>query len=1171
MNRRRVFLQLAFLFLLGLIPFLWFKNGYIITGHDSGLPLDPIAQFSDRLFAWTQRFGLGLDQSGVFYLPGAFFLNATEALPSLLGLSLQMVQKIEFSFWFVLPGLTMYFFANRIWPDKKYLPFIASLIYMINYYLIQGWFVAERTKFSIYAATPIVMYFLISYLLGRTKLWWSILISGVVLSLLNGGGSIPLYGGLILTILTTYLYFLIVDPGRKTFLKIIYFSIGTGLIFVLLNFYWILPGAFNIFRSFGSTVADAGGVEGAIGWERYVSVGTTFMNLFRGQGIPEWYLNIYHPYAGTILHNPFFVIISIAFPILMVAPMLLAKSSKDRLLTYLMVLMSLVGLFFSAGTRSQFGNFFELMLRHLPGFLAFRNPYYKFDYTVWFSYAVLIGLSTDYLLLKFEERFVNLQKIKLLFPSIPLVLFTLVLLIYHYPVLSGNFFDYSHEPGNELSTRVKVPQYIFDFDAWVKKQDPDTRFLILPELGNQKFVSYDWGYWSLAPLTSVLTRNSFVWNVNSSNKNEKTLVNGIYAALKGNDTELFNRYAQILGVDKVILEEDFNWSNPLWGTTNPKVYADVVDKSSDFTLEKTFGKWKVYSIKRDNLTSRLTLQSGLIFLDGDISRVLSFPLLETKFPIFISESDKAKNSYFAKEASDILLLPQCVDCELKGVKAPNISYDPRILPGSLFYWIIQQREAEILGKARDFESKANYFVTVSDRRLVEVKRMIDLKRSTDQIEKSLENHLSSIQQLKNLFLSNPVDTKAEDNFFIRTITEHLLYQGTTIESLYGDAYLSPVNKSSLIQSYDQLSSLIFLAKQRLWITDDAIQKRYISTLPEDGTYELYVDKNSLVDPANHPEGIELIFKDDPSKTFKPLGSVGNWLYFGTKSFKSKIAYLQLNDLTASNILDSVKAVFPQGSNGIDVSTDKNEYTFKSDSSNLCFYFPVDNLAVGDKYVVSFEYRNLTRESSIAFYADEVQTTVPTLSLRDKSLTSSTDWNKYSYVAEMKTSKLNIGFCNGFIPLEKRYKKAQSILNTSAAFSIVRNIQLSHISFPTVAMFKEKTNNGINVNPAYTKKNPAEYDVSINPSVPKTTLTMKEAFSNQWYLCLKGECLSDSDKVHFASAGLFNSWYFKDGLSGNVKLYFFPQILYREGAIVSISTVLALMLGSYIYSRWRKKN
>ena len=67
----RYWLEIIFLLLVGLVPLLWFKGGYLAAGHDMSYPLAPIDFWLDRLFVWTDRVG-------------SFGSNQTDAIPGIL-------------------------------------------------------------------------------------------------------------------------------------------------------------------------------------------------------------------------------------------------------------------------------------------------------------------------------------------------------------------------------------------------------------------------------------------------------------------------------------------------------------------------------------------------------------------------------------------------------------------------------------------------------------------------------------------------------------------------------------------------------------------------------------------------------------------------------------------------------------------------------------------------------------------------------------------------------------------------------------------------------------------------------------------------------------------------------------------------------------------------------
>src|SRR4030042_4506260 len=83
--KRKQIIELIIVFIVGLTPLLWFHGNQVILGHDSGLTLFLISHFTDRLFAWTERFGFGNDQT---YAIAGFFIHGLDALISSFGFNL---------------------------------------------------------------------------------------------------------------------------------------------------------------------------------------------------------------------------------------------------------------------------------------------------------------------------------------------------------------------------------------------------------------------------------------------------------------------------------------------------------------------------------------------------------------------------------------------------------------------------------------------------------------------------------------------------------------------------------------------------------------------------------------------------------------------------------------------------------------------------------------------------------------------------------------------------------------------------------------------------------------------------------------------------------------------------------------------------------------------------
>ena len=154
---KKIWIEILVILFLGLTPLLWYGPGTIALGHDMGFPLAPVDHFLDRLYMWTQRVGgFGSDQSDG---TSGFFIHGLEALLSESGLSLVVTQQISFIFWFIAPALGMYFLLSTLFPkeSQRVTRLAGTVLYMFNHFFLQAWFIAERPKFSLATALPIIL------------------------------------------------------------------------------------------------------------------------------------------------------------------------------------------------------------------------------------------------------------------------------------------------------------------------------------------------------------------------------------------------------------------------------------------------------------------------------------------------------------------------------------------------------------------------------------------------------------------------------------------------------------------------------------------------------------------------------------------------------------------------------------------------------------------------------------------------------------------------------------------------------------------------------------------------------------------------------------------------------------------------------------------------------
>ena len=1198
--KKRVFFDLLIIFFIGLIPFLWLRDGSVLLGHDAGLALDPLMHFLDRINVWSQRFSLGTDQNGA--LLGAFFIHGLEAFLAYIGLNLHWGQVVQFVFWFVLPGLSMYFVAHKLFPDKRYLPLIASVVYMLNYYLLQGWFIAERTKFSIYTAFPLVLYFAIEYLRGadrapapakgegtdrvkrrssparqawmtfraerdsggRMGLVKSVVLTGVVLGIFNGGGSLPLYGGLIFGLLVTFIYINLINFNLITLKRTLMFSIGVGIIYFLLNAYWIIPYAFYIVGFFGRDLALAGGTEGALTWAKYLSSQSTFINLFRGQGIPDWYLNPYHAYAQTFLTNPGLIIVSFILHILAFASLWFIKARRDAYVIYLVVLICLVGILFSSGPESQFGFIFEILITYVPGFAMFRSAFFKFNYMVWFSYGILIGFTIDYLLNLIELKF--FKKYAFMFSSIALIILVLGYALYHYPTLNGSFLDYSREPGNQLTTRVKVPDYVFEFGKWINSQDPNKRYLSMPQLGENPYISYEWRYWSIAPLTSLLSRNSFVRNTALAPESERLLMNEMYAAFLRNDMQSFLDFTDVFAIDGIVLEKDYDWDNITWPTVNPEKYEVILDQHPDlFKKEKTFGSWIVYSLSSRAQSLRINSSTKLSFLQGKLSKVVSFPYFAPKSPLFMSDVELRNIDYYAQNATDIFLAPECVQCDLEYKEEPLKYYNQKLLPGSIFYPIITLREENVKRSSRDFASLASYYVFTANRRIIETKWMIDSRTRIDKILPTIERYRDTLRELRSHLSKEEWDKNArEENRVGQFVIHYLLGQVNLLDSVYKAEILSYFHRLALAEAYNEILAIEKLVNKKLWVTEDMENKKYIYDLPILGEYEIHAKIGSLTDPRIDPNDTTITIKNSDVE-LRPKSVVGDWLDFGTHNFSDKKILISLKDGTLVNYLDNLTPVFPDGTEGI--KQNGNNFTFTVDSLNKCFYYYVRDLEYLDtQYVVLFKYRNFSDKNKLSFFHQVGGEEIFRYNIKDFELSTSRYFKTFTKLITPKDGNIRLYFCNGFLSLKEisgiKKEGELDLLPEGQTLVEIVDITFHKVAYPNIVLYKkQKDTIEEDTVESFTKNNPVTYTVNLTATDKPASLIMRESFGKYWRVCYDGiDCLSFDDKAHFSMAGFANAWYLNNGSGKKLTLYYYPQRWYFLGTVITLSVAAITILG-----------
>ncbi len=590
--KKRILFEIFIIFILSLTPLLWIRDGYVILGHDSGFRVNIQHHMKMLWQTFNTSVNTGVDWS---LFKGFLMIQFPEFVIQTLFGSLERAQGFVLIFWFFLMAISMYIAMSYFFPKRTYwfLRLYTSIFWVFNFFILQAWFIAERAKFSLYAALPLSIVVCIAVFQKKISFLKGSLLFGLLYFFLNGGGSPPLFGASLIVWGVSWIYLSFL---KKNFFFSLKVFIGFFCVFFLLNAYWIFP-QIDLFRSnYSSAVASEGGIEGLLAWEREISKHASFVNLLRLQGIPDWYDNPNHPYASLFLTNPVFIVISF-FPFFTIifGMIFLRKHipQKEKYFFWLVWILLGVGLFFASGSHPPTGEIYALFMKKIPGFAVFRSSFYKFFPVVLFSVVVLSG----YFLHHFFFLYKKIRFLK--------VVILVGVLLYHFPFFSPNSFHFS----KDFTTRVKIPLYVHESAQVLNKDSTVGRIMMLPEL-DRGFIyrpidTYEWGYYSLDLLPRIVINKPII-----ANDSPHEIVQSLYDAIYKKNKEKFFTIAHVLGITHVLYRNDIRYS-----PHGRKISKEDIDRLFG-SAYKDFGEWFIYKTDISSSISSEVKNDILSFVSG---------------------------------------------------------------------------------------------------------------------------------------------------------------------------------------------------------------------------------------------------------------------------------------------------------------------------------------------------------------------------------------------------------------------------------------------------------------------------------------------------------------------------------------------------------------------------
>lgn len=1091
------FQNIVFILLLSLTPLLWFKDGVIMVGHDNVYPLNPPVFFEGRLHTWIDQ-GFGRSQSLIM---GTIPIHLVDALPSLIGFSVQDGQKLVYVFWFFMMGFSAYILASVINPQNRYFKIIVSLFYQYNFFILQAWFIGERTKFSAYIALPLVLAVFIKVYRGDWRVIKGVVINSLILLIFNGGGlyGIPLYGGFFLSLFIFVVVFSILGYFKNNFAaikRLVFLVILSVMGYFLINAYYILPSISEIVPQYLSGVGKSGGSSGFIDWASEISANASYSNLLRFEGIADWYDNPEHPYAKYYFSNPLLILISFLWVVFILFSIIKhERGEKANLITFFF-LTFLLGIFFSAGTHPPLGFIYKLILEYIPGFIAFRSPYFKFAPAIFFASSFLIGYFLDY----FQGR---LRKAIFVFLIV-------LLLLYHFPYFTGNFFNWR----TGFTTRNNIPEYVLEFTNWLEKNSSEEqRTLLLPPTNKSwQYDIYKWGYLSFQALPGLATNKGIILNDDKLNSAEEELVNLLYLAIEDGNPELIGKFTSLLRVKYLVVRHDFV-SNLDWApSTNPSIYQEIMDIKLNTMPIKRFGEWDVYELRFSSLPVIFTTSNFSKVNDSHIDQY--FYDFSQKDSQFLMKTSYVSTLPIPDEMFSEYIVPSCLNCRHELGLPINLP-DLKILPDSSLYPLI------LLNEKKEYKNKSKKELVYADlgltlKRLSEIRKTVFEKSGANNI---FDRYVVLLQQLNAHFKDlteyrDSFETAEDINYYLQG-ERRLLY------GVLGASGFAGGQSGKIDEVFNAISSIEKTIDPYLFKPDKARNRLLQFTTEKAGFYKIYLKK----------EDVGLLLKDKPKITVEIDGvSVGNF-ELSQNLFKNNWFFLE--NVYLSKGTHKMIVSLPELPNYVsNFKEEKNLINYNSDvrcySSNLTSF---DNKRT---YKVSLDYLN-NFSNQIYFYLNKKQDNAYTI---DQVVKLENKLEKDTYKSLIYP---NLNITAVFVEVCSK-NLTPEILNNNIKLTINEIIHPIILFVPN----DQKTPSVNSV--SYIKISPTKYIIETGMIERPSILVFSDRFSPGWELEI-----FDAKQMKFN--GYANGWLIDKPGEYKLNLEYKPQQLFSYGVIVTVIVAL----------------
>ncbi len=583
MAKRRKYLVLFIMVLLFLIPFLWSsQNLYNLGGDDSRLyfysPIDWLKNIA--LYSWFEYFGSYHPQQA--YLPLNIFSLVLKHLFPFLNLQ-KMLYGLILSFGFLAIFLIIREFLNSKSKASYYAAILGGLTYIFSPLIYYSHWTSPLSSIVGIMGYPLIFFFFLRAIREQRIKYLAIgVLISLAFSVILSSIGLPWLAAFLIGLSLFYLLYIFFFPGQ---LKLV---IKYGLIYIffiiLINSLWFLPESFSLFQRPQLSVISALSASGREMGVHTVKVVAPVMNIFdtllnllsRGL-IYNWNC----PHIRIAGYTYGLAPLNIFLPLIIFLPPLLRKKEEDIPIFkfwFILAIPTILLAYLQTVNIWKIGiNFFNLLMRYLPGWRMLQNFYHKVPITYVFFYSLTLGVSL-YIISKRISR-----------PIIQKGVFLIVLLVIilqALPFIRGTVNNFHLRLDIEATMNVELPSYYSEALDTIKGLD-EGKVLSLPlTFATWSFFADKRNnglYLGLSPICVLTGRNDFngAFAFDQGKKFIPGLTSLIKEAIQNRDYEFLGKIFGLLNLRYIFYNSEIYEDKTVERAIKPYLWGDKDFQTKD--------------------------------------------------------------------------------------------------------------------------------------------------------------------------------------------------------------------------------------------------------------------------------------------------------------------------------------------------------------------------------------------------------------------------------------------------------------------------------------------------------------------------------------------------------------------------------------------------------------